>query len=419
MKVQNGVLKEVLAVSLLPLQFGWHMSELNALIPVIGCRGVESPSYRCIPGFGSGALPVSIYAIGGVIGSAIAGPLADSQGRKPTFIVIALLFLLCSPIIALASSVSLMSLGRVGAGIAAGGSIVIAPMVVHEVSSPDLASTLSSSVQISINVGILLTQSVGAILGTHKLWPWALHCGTLIAVIAVIVQSKYTVESPAWLRRHGKPSESEERWLEIEPHIDEPEPHQSILSFVKNHLRVALGVIAIMVLQQLTGINSIILYGVPILQKTMGGSAAGINIVLSAINLLVTGGSAALIGRWGSRHLLLYSLLGMGVSIACLAFSLIRDLSGLAFFSAVLTIVAFAIGVGPIPFGLVGAVAPSDALGAAQSVATVANWLATFAIGAFFPSIHTWLGDSVFYIFSCCCFAGAVAIWKLLPQSIA
>ncbi|CAI7156369.1 BTE_collapsed_G0004350.mRNA.1.CDS.1 [Saccharomyces cerevisiae] len=70
-------------------------------------------------------------------------------------------------------------------------------------------------------------------------------------------------------------------------------------------------------------------------------------------------------------------------------------------------IAAFAIGLGPIPFLIIGELSyPQDAA-TAQSFGTVCNWLATFIVGYLFPIGHGLMGGYVFAIFA------AMEIWHV------
>lgn len=75
---------------------------------------------------------------------------------------------------------------------------------------------------------------------------------------------------------------------------------------------------------------------------------------------------------------------------------------------SVLTFVSsFGLGLGPIPFILSSELVGSEAVGATQSWALAANWIATFVISQFFPIVNDKLGNGIVYFF----FAGMAVVF--------
>lgn len=82
---------------------------------------------------------------------------------------------------------------------------------------------------------------------------------------------------------------------------------------------------------------------------------------------------------------------------------------------ATLTFVAsFAVGLGPVPYILANELVGPEAVGATQSWALAANWLATFLVSQFFPIVNEALGGRgrVYFIFAACALGfGAFIAW--------
>ncbi len=78
-------------------------------------------------------------------------------------------------------------------------------------------------------------------------------------------------------------------------------------------------VIGVMAAQQLTGVNSIIMYSVNLLSALLHSAAAILTVGVSVLNLVVTVLCAPLSDKIGRKTCLLLSITGMGVSAILLA----------------------------------------------------------------------------------------------------
>lgn len=412
---------QVLVITLGPFQFGLHMAELNALLPFMDCAKTSD----CID-VGDGAFVSSIYAVGGFLGSLTAGPIADRVGRKGTFQYGSLALLLGSIIMVLARTSGTLALGRFIAGLAAGQAIVIGPLFISEISPPSDRGKLGATSQISVNVGILCTQFFGWLWATQS-WRRVLALGVVSAAIQFLALLK-SVESPVWLRSVRRVPEE----IEASSHLgisrsDLAELQQeesvsggaSIRSYItkKIYRKSFFTAAGIMVLQQFTGINAIIFFGVSILQQAAPTHSVAINLGIAVVNLVVTCLAAYPIDKLGRKPLLIGSLLGIACGTFGMGYGLNRDSALVGGLSAILVVVAFASGMGPIPFLLISEITPRDAQGAAQSVGTTFNWIATFIIGEFFPLVKSILGYNVFYLFSSFCLCGAFMIYTYIQET--
>ena len=66
----------------------------------------------------------------------------------------------------------------------------------------------------------------------------------------------------------------------------------------------------IMVAQQFTGINSIVMYGVSLLSSLLAANSAILNVSVSALNVIMTAAAATLVDRLGRKTCLLMSTAG-------------------------------------------------------------------------------------------------------------
>lgn len=408
----------------------------------------------------------SLISIGGLITALLAGNAAGILGRRKFSIITCIPFIIGSVLTGAATKVWHMQIGRFISGLGAGAAIVVIPLYLSEIGPANLRGQLGFMNQVSINVGILIAQVLGIFFSTFARWRLILFFGAVLGLLYGSLLVSFLVETPKWYVSVGKYqlARTTLQFLRDSDNVDkefnslasiskeedtpvatteenralltatESTPETSLIPasstpvksnnvsvhtfvFSKIYRKELIVVVGVLTAQQFCGINSIIFYGVSVLAKLFPELTTTINCVISVLNTVVTMYSSTLVDKYGRKQLLLCSISGMAVFSALLGFGINNSHSILSALSATLFVVFFAIGLGPVPFMLVSELVPHNAVGAAQSVGTTANWLSTFVIGYFFPILQAKLGGSTYYIFTFFCFASITFIWALVPWS--
>ncbi|KAI7283371.1 general substrate transporter [Hortaea werneckii] len=489
-----------------PLLFGYHLAELNAPQEVITCqkkslssnaltRLYSSVGFDVSAGSGDGYLPQciemdsvqfglvsSFFTLGGLIGALSGGPATTQYGRLKAMVVSGILAAIGPAFEALANTIGLLITGRFVAGLGAGAATVIVPIYISEIAPPHQKGFFGSFTQVMINVGILITQTLGLFLSRGQFWRIILGVGGAIAAVQVICLVLGGQESPKWLADNGKPSRAKrtlrklrghranideevvgwglesERDMEDEEetllanedrmdesmsgrasHGDRPEverdeqgqprsrlgrAEQRVENFTKtigflavlknsDYRPAVIAVVMIMVGQQLCGINSIVMYGVSLLSDLLAANSAILNVAVAALNLVVTLSAAPLVDKLGRKTCLLLSITGMGINSILLAISIMKSIAPLSVVAVLLFVASFGLGLGPIPFILSSELVGAEAVGATQSWALAANWIATFVVAQFFPLLSDKLGKGqVYFLFAgFALFFGLFTLW--------
>jgi MFS family permease len=420
---------------------------------------------ECIPMDDSQfAVISSIFTLGGLLGALCAGPISNSYGRLPAMRLSSLLYVLGSGIAALSVNIPLMAIGRLLSGVGAGASLVIVPLYIAEIAPPRERGMFGVMTQISINIGIVITQTLGYLLNKPGQWRTILAFGGVIAVVQGISLC-FIPESPAWtaankdpqkavriLRRiRGKEVDIDEEvraWgvdvpgslvVEAEtllPNAATParpgsSASKSSVKSIENigffevardplYRPAIVVVVGVMFAQQFTGINSVMMYSVSLLTELFHESSALLTIMISLVNLFTTILCAPLSDKLGRKVCLILSISGMGLSSTALAFSMFFEIKIMSALSILCFTAAFAIGLGPIPFILASELVGQEAKGATQSWALAANWIFTFLVAQFFPIINEALHGRglVYFIFAGLAVVSLLFVTWQVPETL-
>ncbi|KAI1394436.1 general substrate transporter [Hypoxylon trugodes] len=481
----------LVAISTLgPLQFGFHLAELNAPQDVISCRvkqqtvssrlssvlsfvtssrpsdsddvAVSSALPDCIPMEDAQfAVVSSMFTLGGLIGALGSGPIASAKGRLLAMRLTSLFYAIGSIIETLGASIAMLAIGRIFSGVGAGAATVIVPIYISEIAPPRERGTFGAMTQVSINVGILATQTMGYFLSYGSAWRWILGAGIIIGAVQGF-GLLLVPESPAWLAanrsvtqarrvlqkirgRHYDIEEETASWgdsavaPEEEGLLDDPAAvprrdsttskasakntaHLGFFEVVKDPLyRPALiAAVGVMCAQQLCGINSIIMYSVSLLRDLLPINSALLTIMISAINLITTVACSPLPDKLGRKTCLLLSIFGQGASALALALSILFETKILSAVMVLFFVAFFAVGLGPVPFILASELVGQEAVGATQSACLGANYIATFLVAQFFPIINVALNERfggagwVYFIFTALAvLCGLFVLWRV------
>lgn len=174
-------------------------------------------------------------------------------------------------------------------------------------------------------------------------------------------------------------------------------------AFIHPEYRPAIiAVVAVMSTQQLTGINSIVMYSVSLLTSLLPTTASLLIVAVSALNVVGTAVCAPLPDKIGRKPCILLSIAGMGTCSVLLALGLLFGIKILAAVATLVFVASFAFGLGPVPFILANELVGPEAVGATQSAGLAANWIATLLVSQFFPIVDKALGGQgkVYFIFA-------------------
>lgn len=398
----------------------------------------------------------SMYTLGGLLGALSAGPVASKYGRLRTMQMTTLFFTIGPVFEALSPGIGVMAFGRLLSGVGAGAAVVIVPLYISEIAPPAQKGFFGAFTQIMCNVGILVAQLLGYFLSHDSYWRFILAVGGLIG-IAQALGLFLSVESPKYIAEQGNialakktlrkirgeaadidsemsdwgtsglenvngktvlrtylftsaniEAEEEQTLLNNEDGLTPAAKHSSNdekLSIMQvfrhpDYKSAAIAVIMVMLAQQFSGINSIVMYGVSLLAGLLESNSALLNLAVSALNIIVTAGGAPLVDKLGRKTCLLNSLAGMGISSLLLAVGIIKTIPILSAVAVLLFVASFGLGLGPVPFILASELVGSDAADATQSIALGANWIATFIVAQFFPLASAKLHGKVYFIFA-------------------
>lgn len=365
-------------------------------------------------------LVVASLLLGAAIGAGSAGPLSDRLGRRNLIIVAAVIFSVGAIGAALAPSVGVLVLFRVVLGLAVGAAALIVPLYLSEIAPTEIRGAISSLNQLMIVVGILSAFVVNALLAESGAWRWMLGLA-LIPSVVLLIGMLFMPETPRWLVSRGRDDDAREV---LRRNRDEEAAEQEIRDikevereeeggltellapWVRPALIVAVG---LAVFQQLIGINTIIYYAPTTLTNVGYGNAAAIyaNLVIGAINVLMTLLAIRLIDRTGRKPLLLGGLIGMVVSLSVLGLStlLLSQPSSPTDLVAIITlvclagfIISFAATWGPTVWVMLPEVLPLRIRGTAMGVAIFLHWIANFVVSQTFPPLLASIGPGVTFL---------------------
>lgn len=367
--------------------------------------------------------------LGATIGATLGGQLADRVGRRRHILQLGVLFFFGSIACSLSPSIHLLLAARFVLGLAVGAASVVVPTYLAEMAPAAIRGRIVTQNEVMIVGGQLLAfvcnAVLGAVFGQHAgIWRWMLAMATIPAV-ALWAGMLAMPESPRWLVRQGAFAEALGilRRVRDEQHartefeqvkaIAEEEARRHLSRKAWKELatpwirRVFLIGIGIGVVQQVTGINSIMYYGTQILATAGFSSSVALiaNVVNGVISLAATFFGIYLLDVAGRRRMLLIGF--VGTSAALLLIGLIAKLMGPSVLRADLVLAAIGLFlvsqqgfVCPTIWLLLSELFPLAIRGIAFGFSSSMLWLANFVVAATFPSMVAGLGiASTFFVF--------------------
>lgn len=403
------------------------------------------------------ASAVTSHTLAATLAIFLAGPLADRVGRRRVLRVAGAVFALSAIVAALADTFSTLIVARLLSGLGVGAVLVAAPMYIAEISPPAARGRMVTFNQLFIVIGIFLAFSSSYLIVrlkefgsgwlatldlAHSDWRWMLGIGIVPAVIYLFALL-FVPESPRWHAMHGRLDAA--RRILTRAHgaaFAEAELAEVRTSLSRNgdtrdatlrdlwapRLRMVLIIgLIVGVLQQITGINSVLAYATVIFEKAASNSAGDASsfmqtMLVGLVNLVSTVIALLLIDRVGRRPLLLFGTAGIAVSMMLTSWGFSWGdtpmnptlvLVGLLGFVG-----CFGLSLGPGMWVLLSEIFPNRVRGLAISCVGLVNSMVCFVVQFVFPWEMDRLGGArTFFIYALFAVLGVILLAKFLPET--
>ncbi|PPL01298.1 sugar porter family MFS transporter [Parapedobacter indicus] len=370
-------------------------------------------------GFLTGSL-----ALGCIVGCLIAGRIADQYGRKLGLVLAAAIFAASSLGMAFSANLTVFIAMRFAAGIGVGMASLLSPMYIAEVSPAQVRGRNVAINQLTVVIGILVTNLVNYLLadGGSESWRWMFGLGAVPSVL-FFLGVLWLPESPRWLVKAGR----QEQAAKVLHKLGSPDYAESTLSGIHQSLQggvrqsfravfeksvrpaVIVG-ITLALFQQLCGINVVFNYASTIFESVGADLDRQLleTVAIGVVNLLFTLVAMWQVDKLGRRPLMLVGSLGLSIAYIVLALLLQGQAATLLISLFVLLAIAiYATTLAPVVWVLISEIFPNKIRGTASSVAIVALWIGYFILVFTFPILASKLGTfGPFYFYAVICFLG-------------
>lgn len=382
-----------------------------------------------------------LFPLGAAFTPLLTAFTADRIGRKRTLQLFTIPGIISFIWFAVAHEVLHFCLARFLMGLGFGSTFSVLSMYIAEIAEDHNRGALGCSMTFFVCSGILFSYVVGPPLTvqTFSLVCIVSPCVFLALFTLFIPESPYylvakndkvAAESSLEKLRNKPTAKIQKELLEITKNVEESLADKASVADLfrsKGLFRGFLTCMGVMLFQQLSGINVLLLYMQSIFSASGTSIPADVSAIIVAIfqilTLLVT---VAVVDRLGRRILLLLSALGSLVSHAALgtffyvqaAHLDVSSIFWLPIVSLVLFIVAFNLGFASIPWAIMGELFPTNIKMVASTFACSFCLLFAFVTSTFFPYLSVMIGlAKSFWLFGGFCAIGFAFVYFVVPET--
>lgn len=384
---------------------------------------------------GTLGITVSSALWGTIVGAACSGWFSDKVGRRAGLRVLAVIYLLSAVCSAFAWDWKSLLAFRILSGLAIGGSSVISPAYIAEISPPARRGRLVALFQLNIVLGILLAYFSNFIIGTAKLGigDWRVKFGAAAIPAVLFFVALFRIpESPRWLMWSGRRSEAMSvlvsmgapdspmgmRQIEVAPITEGGAQSDPLFRWC--HSRPIFLAITIGLFNQLSGVNAILYYLNSIFE------AAGFNQISSDLQAVLIGTTNFLalvlamfcIDRIGRRPLLLVGAVGTALCLAGVG-AIFQTHSHQQYLVWLLVgfIGLFSFSQGAVIWVYLSEIFPNRLRAKGQALGSFTHWIMNAFVSAVFPLVASRWGAIPFYFFAGSMAVQFVVILFLYPET--
>ncbi|XP_044144952.1 LOW QUALITY PROTEIN: solute carrier family 2, facilitated glucose transporter member 11-like [Bufo gargarizans] len=389
---------------------------------------------------------VSVFTIGGLLGTFIGGLAAVKYGRKNVLLVNNAVAILAALVMGMAQPAGLFEfliVGRFLIGINAGVGMCVQPLYLGEIAPKKIRGLTSVGINIFLTVGILAGQIIGLreVLGGENTWSLLLSSCAIPALIQLVTLPCFP-ESPRYLLldkkdeyqcqkvlksfygAHHYQMEMEDIQQELRASNGEKQKKMLELFFDQSIKWQLITIIVTNIGQQLCGINAIYFYAEYVFKKS-GIPTENIPYVTlgtgvcECITAMTCG---LLIDKAGRRILIIggYSLMALFCIVLTVTLAYQDSYPWVPYFSMAaifIFILSFGLGPGGVTNTLTAELFTQSARTGAYMIGGSINWISFFAIGMVFPFIVNGLNQYCFLVFFVTCILIAAFIYIIVPET--
>jgi SP family arabinose:H+ symporter-like MFS transporter len=380
-------------------------------------------------------LTVSSALWGTVAGAMTAGIPGQRIGRRDSLRIMAVFYFLSAIGCAFAWSWGSLLAFRIIGGLGIGGSSVLAPMYIAELSPPKWRGRLVGFFQVNIVLGILVAYLSNFLIGRMNFgtteWRWQLGIAAVPALFFLLMLF-FIPRSPRWLAMQNRTAEA----LEVLRLTGTENPEQELNEIVAAiHLERSSAIEPILqrkyllpiflavtagAFNQLTGINACLYYLNDIFAAAGASkySAGRQSVIIGCTNLLFTLLAMTVIDKLGRKKLLLAGTAGVFIFLAAIG-EIFR--SGTHQTWLIWLVMAFmgffAISQGAVVWVYISEVFPTRVRAKGQAIGTSTLWVMNALISAIFPVLAKTSNATPFFFFAAMMLIDFVLVAALYPET--
>lgn len=410
MTLNAYLVKSTIVAALGGLLFGFDTAV------IAGTTSALTQAYHLSPGYLGFTVASALY--GTVIGAMLAGIPGDRLGRRDSLRIMAVLYLVSAFGCAFAWNWHALIVARFLGGLGIGGSSVLGPMYIAEISPARSRGKLVGLFQFNVVFGILLAYLSNYVIGLFSFgpteWRWKLGVSAVPAALFLLMLFGIP-RSPRWLVKVRRVNEAreilrqsgeqhyEEELQEIVRSIDAEHGHAEEPLFSRKYRLPIFLAVSIGMFNQLSGINAILYYLNDIFARAGFNKVSGDlqAVAVGATNLIATIIAMAIIDRIGRKKLLLIGSVGTALCMAGVTyiFTARRDDQFLVWL-LIGYIGFFAFSQGAVIWVYLSEVFPNRVRAKGQSLGSFSHWFMNAIISGIFPLMAASSGGAPFAFFS-------------------
>ncbi|HEY3929079.1 MAG TPA: sugar porter family MFS transporter [Candidatus Koribacter sp.] len=363
-------------------------------------------------------ITVSSALWGTVAGALTAGYPGQKLGRRDSLRIMAIFYVLSAIGCAFAWSWTSLLVFRIIGGLGIGGSSVLAPMYIAELSPAKWRGRLVGFFQVNIVAGILVAYLSNYLITRMNLgpleWRWMLGIAALPALLFLFMLF-FIPRSPRWLAMQNNTTEALDV-LRLTGHPDpEGELHEIVNSihlerntaaesiFRRKYLLPIFLAVTAGAFNQLTGINACLYYLNDIFTAA-GASKYGAgmqSVIIGCTNLLFTLLAMTVIDKLGRKKLLLFGTAGVCIFLAAIGEIFHTGTHQSMLIWLVMAFMGFfAVSQGAVIWVYISEVFPTRVRAKGQAIGTSTLWVMNALISGIFPVLAKHSSATPFFFFA-------------------